>query len=41
MKFPGIYMKIAMKYPEDQNEIYNEILRYSYESRNEISWVSE
>ena len=37
MKFPGIYMTMTMKYPEDQNEIYNEILRYSYDNYNEMS----
>ena len=35
MKSLGIYMTIAMKYPEDQNDIYNEIFRYSYENCNE------
>jgi hypothetical protein len=37
MKSPGIHMKVAMKYPKDQNEIYNEILRYSYDNYNEMS----
>jgi len=37
MKFPGIYMTMTMKYPEDQNEIYNEIPRHLYDNCNEIS----
>jgi len=37
MKFPGIYMKVAMKYPKGQNEINNEILRHSYDNCNEIT----
>jgi len=28
-------MKVVMKYCKDQNEVYNEIPRYLYESRNE------
>ena len=37
MKSSGIYMTIAMKYPKDQNEIYNEIPRHLYDNDNEIS----
>jgi len=35
MKFLGSHMKVVMKYCKDQNEVYNEIPRYLYESRNE------
>jgi len=37
MKSLGIYMTIAMKYPNSQNEIDNEIIRHLYDNCNEIS----
>jgi len=36
IKSLGFYMTIVMKYPEDRNEIDNEIIRYSYDNCNEI-----
>jgi len=39
LKVPGIYMKIAMKYPGAKNEISIESTRHLYEKCNEISWV--
>jgi len=38
LKAPGIYMKIAMKYPGAKNETSIVSTRYPYENHNEISW---